>query len=220
MNLLKNILTRPILVILILILFWSSFIFFNLNSSENFSRVSAIVSLLILLISLLFIGFQKKWVKLILSSLLYLISFAFIVLFLGLMMMTNYSPEIDSEVGDTEFYKKEIKKRTGIEVPQDFKLIAKIDTIRYMGMEGEYDAECLYYAPSNSITNFEKKIKSNSKFKKLEITEALNSGSDRLNFKDLDFKSFSKWYVYDENGSFTIKIAIKKDAIYYDAFYY
>lgn len=220
MNLLKNILARPVLVILILILFWSSFIYFNLNSNENLSKFSAIGSLLILLISLLLIGFEKKWIKLIFSSLVYLIFFAVIVLFLGLMMMTNYSPEIDSEVGDTEFYKKEIKKRTGIEVPQDFKLIAKIDTIRYMGMEGEYDAECLYYAPSNSIINFEKKVKSNSKFKKFEITEALNSISNRFNFKNLDLKSFSKCYVYEEEGRFTITIAFKKDAIFYDAFYY
>jgi hypothetical protein len=167
MNVLKNILSKPLLVIIFLILFWSSFIYFNLNAIENFSRFSAIGSLLILLFSLVLIGFQKKWIKLIVSSLLYIAFFCVTGIILAMWSISD--PELNSEIGDAVFYKKEIKYRTGVDVPQDFKLSAQIDTIHYMGMEGEYDAECLYYAPNSSISNFEKKIKSNSKFKKLEI---------------------------------------------------
>ena len=216
MNVLKNILSKPLLVIIFLILFWSSLIYFN--ASENFIKISIIASLIIILVSLGLIGFQKKWIKLIVSTLLYIAFFCVIVFIFSIWLI--FDPENNSEIGDAVFYKKEIKYRTGVDVPQDFKLSAQIDTIHYMGMEGEYDAECLYYAPNSSISNFEKKIKSNSKFKKLEITEALDSNSVRLNYKDLDLKSFSKCYVYDEVGRFTIKIALKKDAIFYDAFYY
>jgi hypothetical protein len=216
MNVLKNILSKPLLVIIFLILFWSSLIYFN--ASENFIKISIIASLIIILVSLGLIGFQKKWIKLIVSTLFYIAFFCVIVFIFSIWLI--FDPENNSEIGDAVFYKKEIKYRTGVDVPQDFKLSAQIDTIHYMGMEGEYDAECLYYAPNSSISNFEKKIKSNSKFKKLEITEALDSNSVRLNYKDLDLKSFSKCYVYDEVGRFTIKIAFKKDAIFYDAFYY
>jgi len=218
MKIVKNILEKPLLVILILILFWSLFIYFNLNSLENISRLSVIGSLLILLFSLVLIGFQKKWIKLIVSSLLYIVLFSVFAFFF--LLWTISDPETNFEIGDSAFYKEEIKFRTGVDVPQDFKLSAQIDTIHYMGMEGEYDAECLYYAPSNSISNFEKKINSNPNFKKLEISEAFDSTSVRLNYKELDFKSFSKWYVYQEDGRFTITIAFKKDAIFYDAFYY
>lgn len=218
MRIVKNILEKPLLVILILILFWSSFIFFDLNPIAYFSRISALASLLILLLSLVLIGFQKKWIKLIFSSLLYIVFFSVVTLFFAIWTMVD--PETNSEIGDVVFYKKEIKRSTGVDVPQDFTLTAKIDTIHYMGMEGEYDAECLYSAPSRSISNFEKKIKSNPNFNELEISEALNSNSVRLNYKDLDFKSFSKLYVYEEDGRFIITIAFKKDAIFYDAFYY
>ncbi len=219
MKFVKNILEKPLLVILILILFWSLFIiFFDLNPDAYFSRISAIASLLILLLSLVLIGFQKKWIKLIFASLLYIVFFSVITLFFALWTLVD--PETNSEIGDAEFYKKEIKSRTGVDVPQDFALSAKIDTIHYMGMEGEYDAECLYAAPIKSISNFEKKIKSNPNFNELKISEAFDSTSVRLNYKELDFNSFTKCYVYKEDGRFTITIAFKKNAVYYDAFYY
>jgi hypothetical protein len=216
MNALKNILLKPLPVILILFSFWSLLIYFN--ASENFIKISIIASLLIILVSLGLIGFQKKWIKLILSSLVYFVFFWVIVLVFSISLI--FDPNNNSEIGDAVFYKKEIKNRTGVDVPNNFSLTAKIDTIRYIGIEGEYDAECLYLAPKNSISSFEKKIKSNPNFNELEISEAFDSTSVRLNYKELDFKSFSKWYVYEEDGRFTITIAFKKDAIFYDAFYY
>jgi hypothetical protein len=216
MNALKNILLKPLLVILILFSFWSLLIYFN--ASENFIKISIIASLIIILVSLGLIGFQKKWIKLIFTLSLYIVLFSVGTLFFA--FWTIFDPETNSEIGDAVFYKQEIKRRTGVDVPNNFALTAKIDTIRYMGMEGEYDAECLYYAPSNSIRSFEKKIKSNPNFKEHEMSEAFDSTSVRLNYKELDFKSFSKWYVYQEDGRFTITIAFKKDAIFYDAFYY
>ena len=216
MNALKNILLKPLLVILILFSFWSLLIYFN--ASQNFIKISIISSLIIILVSLGLIGFQKKWIKLILSTLVYIVFFCVIVFIFSIWLI--FDPEINSEIGDAVFYKQEIKSRTGFDVPNNFTLTAKIDTIHYMGMEGEYDAECLYSAPNNSIRSFEKKIKSNPNFKELEISEAFDSTSIRLNYKELDFKSFSKCYVYEEDGRFTITIIFKKDAIFYDAFYY
>ncbi len=216
MDVLKNILLKPLLVFLILFSFLSSLIYFNAN--QNFIKISIIVSLLILLISLILIGFQKKWIKLIFTLSLYIVLFSVGTLFFA--FWTIFDPETNSEIGDAFFYKQEITRRTGVDVPNNFTITAKIDTIRYMGMEGEYDAECLYSAPNNSIRSFENKIKSNPNFKKHEMSEAFDSTSVRLNYKELDFKSFSKWYVYEEDGRFTITIAFKKDAIFYDAFYY
>lgn len=214
----KNILAKPFLFIPIIIVLWTVIVLFEINPVKYY-KLFFIMTSISLLSSLLVIGFQKKWLKLIYSSFLYLILFIVIGLFTALSNLGDFGPEFSKEIGNDEFYRKEIKNRTSIEIPSSFRLTEKIDTIRYMGFEYEYVAICIYKGPSNSIDSFKKKIKNNKNFK--QITDS----SDRtvnvtLENKTIDLSSYDSWYIYEDLGRFKIKVSFSKDAMYYDAFYY
>jgi hypothetical protein len=89
-----------------------------------------------------------------------------------------------------------------------------------MGMENEYDAECLYKGTSSSINKFEKSIKSQKEFKQIKELDTYPSKVvSEKNFKLKDLKSV---YVKESDGRYTVHVAFDKSQtkFYYKAYYY
>lgn len=212
MKALITILERPYLVVLIATLI----AFLSLQIDVFYCLVLTGV---IFTTSIIYTISQKKWSRLTSSILGY---FAFLVLWIGFILFKGFYDELkpEVEIGDSDFYLNEILTSSNIKIPKDLKIISKLDTITYIGIEDEYDAECLYTGPSRLIIKLENNIISNKEFSKAKElvqypTEVLNSDNFNLN----DLKSV---YIKDVEGRSVIYIAFNKDnsKLYYSAFYY
>jgi hypothetical protein len=103
---------------------------------------SIICIVIIFGVSIIYTIVQKKWLRLFLSILGY---FAFFVSWAVIPFFKGFSEELKpvKEIGDLKFYSQEILKTTKLEITDELKIISKLDTIVYVGIEDEYDAACL-----------------------------------------------------------------------------
>jgi energy-coupling factor transporter transmembrane protein EcfT len=211
MKIIRAILDRPLIVMLI------TTIIALIYSDGNRYALGIICAIFI--ISIIYTVFQKKWLRLVLSVLGYILFFIFwfiMILFKG--FSDELKPEI--ETGDSNFYSKEISKSLNLKVPEDLKIISKIDTIVYMGMENEYNAECLYTGSKKIILELENNILAKKEFIKINELDAYPTKvltQDNFNLNEL--KSV---YKKESEGSYIIYIAFNKNytKFYYSAFYY
>lgn len=206
---------KPFLILLILLVFWTVFLIFGEPSSSNILYLS-IFSGFLLFTSFLVIAFQKKWIKILYTFILYSISFILIISFF---ILSSVFDKDNYSLGDKDFYLTEVKGTTGL-ILNNLKIINKIDTIRYIGMEGEYDAECLFIGERGQIIEFENQIKRNIKFDKIKNVNIKSGFDTRLNIRDLRDYKFLSWYEYEDDGRFEVQIAFGDNTIYYKAIHY
>jgi energy-coupling factor transporter transmembrane protein EcfT len=168
-------------------------------------------------ISLIYMLIQKKWLKLILSFLGYI---AFFILFVVFMAMSeSMKPQIS--MGDQDFYKNEISNTLNLEIPSQLKLVAKTDTIYFIGPGGgDYNAECLYEGSKKSIAQLERKISGQKTFAKIDMLEAYPT--EVLNNKNFDLLELESVYRLQEDGRYIIHVAFNKSRtkFYYKASHY
>jgi energy-coupling factor transporter transmembrane protein EcfT len=180
---------RPLLVILIS-LFAAGFI--------NDNTYAGIIICVLLLISLILIYGENKRLKFGLAIGLYSL-----LLFLACIYVLLFTPK--KEIANQEFYSNEIIRTTGLNISSDLKLISKVDTITYVGAEGEYDAECLYEGSKKAISKLRATIISDKSFSKvIDLEEfqpkVLTAGN--VNRKDL-----SPVFRKEEDGFYVVYVA-------------
>jgi hypothetical protein len=209
MRIIKKIIGNPLWILLFV-----TTITFAIPKEFTLEKDIAIVSFMG--ISLLLLIFNRQWVQLILGFLCYCIFFVSII-FLSIfdsIAEPNYS------IGDKRFYREEIFKTSKVQIPDQLNLIAKIDTIFYGGMEGEYDAECLYSGNSKAIIKLEKHISSQKDFIKVEdLDEFPTKVITKNNFKLSDFNSI---FRKENDGHYVVHIAFNRNhtRFYYKSWYY
>lgn len=212
MEVIKSILNKPYLVVLIAA-------FIAIVTPNRYSFYSLAVIFIIFTVSIIYTIIQKKWLRLFLSF------FGFLVFFIawtGFSLVKGLSNDLEPEVeiGDSKFYKNEINKSSNLKIFSELKLISKLDTIKKIGMGGDYDAECLYTGPHKLITKLENEVISQKEFKKvkkIEDTQTTNLKENNFNLKEL--KSL---YKKESEGFCIIYIGFTKDnsKLYYSAYYY
>jgi energy-coupling factor transporter transmembrane protein EcfT len=183
---------------------------------EEFVYYSVFMVCLAFIISIIIKIVKREWAKTFLSSMAFLFFFV-IWAFFGLMAYLS-SPRIT--IADHEFYSNEISKTVGLIVPKELKLVSKLDTIVFMGMEGEYDAECLYSGPEKIILDLEQKIRRREGFVKVnELGNYPTSVIKTNNFSVNDIKSI---YKKEDFGRYIIHVAVDKNSskLYYSAMHY
>ena len=95
-------------------------------------------------------------------------------------------------VGNREFYVSEIFKSSGIEIPEELILVAKLDPIVLIGVESEYNAECIFEGSSKIIKELERKIKKNTNFIKVDKLD--NYPTELINPDNFSVKSIKSIY--------------------------
>jgi hypothetical protein len=209
MKILKSFFGNPIWIILLV-----TIIAFAISSQFMMEKSIAICSLMG--ISLLVLMFNRQWLRLILGFWGYCIFLVSSVFF----SMFDSLTEPNYEIGDRKFYREEINKTSKVQIPDKLNLIAKIDTIFYGGMEGEYDAECLYSGNSKAIIKLEKHISSQKDFIKVEdLDEFPTKVITKNNFKLSDFNSI---FRKENDGHYVVHIAFNRNhtRFYYKSWYY
>ena len=212
MKFIKTILDRPYLVILITaiiaLVFPDIYILYSLG-----------LIFVLFAISIVYTITQKKWLRLTLSILGY---FVFFVLWTGFVLFKGVSDDLKPqiEIGDSKFYSNEILKSANLKIPNDLKIISKLDTIVYMGFEKEYDAECLYAGSKKLIIELENNIISNKDFRKVNQLEKYPTKV--LNRDNFNLNEIKSVYKKEAEGRYILYIAIDKSysKLYYSAFYF
>jgi energy-coupling factor transporter transmembrane protein EcfT len=212
MKIIKSILDRPYLVLLIAALIALIF-------PTSYFVYSMVIIFVIFATSAIYTIVQKKWLRLILSVFGFL---GFFMVWLGIIFFKGFSDELKPQIqiGDSKFYSNEIANSTNLNISNKFKLLSKLDTIVYMGLENEYDAECLYTGSTSSILELEKNISSQKEFSKIEELE--NYPTKVITMNNFNLKDIKSVYKKESEGSFKIYIAFDKNnsKFYYSAFYY
>ncbi len=95
------------------------------------------------------------------------------------------------DIGNDKYYRNEISDRSDLNLPENLTLIAKIDTVHHMGPGGsDYSAGCIYQGSKSSISELQRSISRNKKFKivkeNIEIPESFSfeskSSKNRMEF--------------------------------------
>lgn len=211
MKIIKTILDKPWVVMLI------TAVIALIYSEGNVYALGIICAIFV--ISIVYTIFQKRWLRLFLSVLGYSLIFIFwfiIILFKG--FSDELKPEI--EIGDSKFYSKEISKSSNLIVPEDLKIISKIDTIVYMGMENEYNAECLYKGSKKIILEVENNILAKKEF--IKINKLDSYPTKVLTQDNFNLNELKSVYKKESEGRYIIYFAFNKSntKFYYSAFYY
>jgi energy-coupling factor transporter transmembrane protein EcfT len=212
MEVIKSILNKPYLVVLLAA-------FIAIVTPNRYSFYSLAVIFTIFTVSIIYTIIQKKWLRLFLSFLGF---FGFFIAWIGFIFIIGFSNDLkpEVEIGDAKFYKNEIKKSSNLKIFKELKLISKLDTIKYIGMGGDYDAECLYTGPRKLIIDLEEEVISQKEFnkvKEIEDTQTTNLKENNFNLKEL--KSL---YKKESEGGCIIHIGFDKNnsKLYYSAYYY
>lgn len=212
MKVIKSILNKPYLVILFAILI--AFLTPDKYGFYSFALIGIIFT-----ISIVFSIIQKKWLRLFLSILGYLFFFiAWIALVIAEGFSNDLKPRV--EIGDEKFYKNEIENSSNIKILPGLKMVSKLDTIKYIGMGGDYDAECLYTGPSKLISKLEEEVVSQKEF--IKIIKKEDFPTINLNEYDLNLTELKSVYKKEVEGYCNIYIGFDNNnsKIYYSAIYY
>jgi energy-coupling factor transporter transmembrane protein EcfT len=212
MKIIKSILDRPYILVLI------AFVI-SLVTPDRFSFYSVVMICVIFFISIIYTIVKKKWLRLFLSIIGF---FVFLAVWMIFLLLKGLSEELTPivKIGDEKFYSNEIAKSSNLRIPNGLKIISKLDSIIYVGIENEYDAECIYSGPSKLITELENDIISNKDFSKVDQLENYpTSVTSQGNFNLKELKSV---YKKVSEGSFIIYFAFDKSnsKVYYSASYY
>jgi len=211
MKIIKNFFYRPYLVILIAIII-------TLIFPERYILHSLVLICVFFTISIIYLLIQKKWLRFTLSVLGY---FFFIILWVLFQLSASFGDAYtnpETKIGDSKFYSNEILNNTNIKMPKDLKIISKLDTIVYMGIEGEYNAECLYSGSKNLILELENKINTNKEFKKVDQLQVYPTNI--LSQENFNINELKSVYKKESEGRYIIYIAFSNTKLYYSAFYY
>jgi energy-coupling factor transporter transmembrane protein EcfT len=212
MKIIKTILDRPYLVIFI------AFII-ALVIPDSYSFYSLAMVCLIFITSIIYTIIEKKWLRLFLSFLGF---FAFLLAWMSFIFLKGFNDELTPivKIGDEKFYSNEILKSSDLRIPNGLKIISKLDSIIYVGIENEYDAECIYTGPSKLITELENDIISNKDFSKVDQLE--NYPTRVISQYNFNLKELKSVYKKESEGSFIIYFAFDKSnaKVYYSANYY
>lgn len=186
---------------------------------KDYVFYSIICIVIIFGVSIIYTIVQKKWLRLFFSILGY---FAFFVSWAVILFFKGFSEELKlvKEIGDSKFYSQEILKTTKLEITDELKIISKLDTIVYVGIEDEYDAACLYEGPKKSIKELESAIISDKDFSQVDRLDNYPTNViNKQNFRLDDIKSI---YRKESEGRFIVYVAFNKSRtkFYYDASYY
>jgi hypothetical protein len=184
--------------------------------SGPYYKIITIFICTFLAISILYTLMQRKWLLALTGIFLY-VGYMFCLSFLIIIVGTIMG---HSSVVDEAFYSSEINSTTNLTIPKDLHLISKKDTIYYVGIENEYDAECLYEGPKETIMALENNLKmqtgisSNDQLPDLSETE--------INLSKFKKKDIGTSYSTSKEGSYDIDIAFNKEKtrMYYSARYY
>ncbi len=212
MKIIKSILDRPFLVILIALII-------ALIIPDKYSFYSLVLICLIFTVSIIYTIIEKKWLRLFLSFLGF---FFFLLAWISFIFLKGFGEELKPvfQKGDEEFYKHEIEKSANLKILPELKILMKQDSIVYVGIEDEYDAECLYTGPSKLIVDLEKKLISQNDFVKVSQLDYYPTNIiTEKNFKLVELKSV---YKKVSEGDCIIYIAFDKkhSKFYYSAKYY
>jgi energy-coupling factor transporter transmembrane protein EcfT len=200
MKIIKSILDRPYLLILVAFLI-------TIMPLREYVFYSIIFIVIIFGISILYTIIQKKWLRLFFSILCY---FAFFISWAVIIFFRGFSEEFKpvKEIGDSKFYSQEILKTTQLGIADELKIISKLDTIVYVGIEDEYDAECLYEGPSKLIKVLESAIISDKEFSKVDKLDNYPSKVvNQQNFRLTDIKAI---YRKESQGRYIVHVAFNK----------
>ena len=215
MKIIKTILEKPYLLVLIALII----AFATIDASWRIVFFSVAVIFSIFIAAIIYTIIQKKWLRLLLSTLSFI---AFLIVWLGFIFFKGFTDELKPlvEVGDFNFYKNEIAKSSNLKILPSLKMLSKLDTIVYMGIENEYDAECLYYGPSKLIIDLEKEVISQKEFNKVSNLE--NYPTKIITEKNFNLNELRSVYKKESQGRYIIYIAFNKNnsKFYYSAFYY
>jgi energy-coupling factor transporter transmembrane protein EcfT len=212
MKIIKTILDKPYLVILIAAII-------TLVSPNKYFLYSIGIISVVFSISIIYSIVQKKWLRLVLSCLSYIV---FFILWMVFVFFKGYSDDVKPqiEISDSKFYANEILKSTNLKLPNGIKIIAKLDTIVYTGIENEYDAECLYVGTEKIMIELENSIISRKDF--IKVSELEKYPTRVLTQNNFNLNELKSVYKKESEGSFIIFIAFDKSysKFYYSALYY
>lgn len=184
-----------------------------------FTSYSILIILFICLLlssSILLALFQGKWRLALYSFLLQM------GIFFGCYVLAGFLWLLcpGRDIGDADFYSNEIYNRTHLSIPKELKLISKIDTIGYGGIEHEYEAECLYQGPKHVIEALEDSLKVQPGISNNE--GPIDLSKSVINLSQFKKKDIGSSYSMSSEGSYNIDIAFNKQKtkMYYSAYYY
>lgn len=207
MTLLKKFLDRPYLSALLSLALALLMPFEQLN--KTFILISSIS-----LFTLIYTAVQKKWMKLLLY---FFVFFGVFLIWIVVIFVKGEEGVTGSNVviGDTGFYKDEIYENAQIKIIPTLKFLSKVDTIMYFGIEGEYDAECLYTGSKESISKLHEEISSNKEFRRISKLE--NYPTKIISKDNFNINELGSVYKKESVGRCIICIAFDMG---YSKFYY
>lgn len=184
---------------------------FNILYYQYFISCLFIFSLIIILKA-------EGWLKFILKAIMY--SIVSLVIFIFLVIAEFVKPNYT--ITDEQFYRNEIFYTTKIDLSNTLSIEEKIDTIKYFGIEEEYDAECIFRGPKKEISLLKKEIeKSHNYIKEKEAIDLDKMFDISLPQKStLNFQNKMNWYRLEKEGSYRVYIAFNGNKMFYHSIHY
>lgn len=172
MNIIRSIITKPLFTsFCIIATLGLSLIAFNYDGFiANLGLVLVGVAIIIMIASVVFTIWLKKWGRLI----IYLLIHAFlIIVYVFAVFIIAFAPELSPKVmiGDKQFYNEHFERHTSL---QNTKLdvYCKQDTIIGIGPGGgDYSAICIFQVNENQVKEIENRFSNDTNFVKLDISE-------------------------------------------------
>jgi hypothetical protein len=195
-------LTNITLVYLLLVVIW----FLNIYQVIS---TTLFITLFIIIpsISLILFIIKKEW-KLF-FNLIFTLPIFIIAVIIFTIITDFYKPNIT--IADANFYKSEIYDNTKIKLTNSDSIIYKLDTIRYSGNEGEYDAFCFIKTTKKSSAIYKKQLSSNRDFNK---NTTLPFGKSVFDISEIKANEFGEKYSCEIEGSRCTVIQFSKNGEY------
>jgi energy-coupling factor transporter transmembrane protein EcfT len=185
---------------------------------------AAIFAGLYSIIQLLIYIYKTNWIKV--SLYVFITGIIFIINWI--VFQIYFGAAIDNyDIGNDNWYKDEIKTMTKLDLTDETKIIYRIDTIRYRGIEGEYTAECLIVGPSTKLKEYAKILINDSTFSKTTESGKNYSSNQNDNYGTINKSKFDKETIITSftkhvEGRYYLSIAFnqKYTKMIYNASYY
>lgn len=211
-----NLFATTLLVIALAIVI--GFLLPRISLPRNYTFISISI---IFLLSLIAIIIKRKWLKFFLSLFGYFFFLLLLLLFYADQQLMNES--LMSGIGNEEFYRSEILNSSDLVLPDNLTMIAKIDTIHYIGPGGgDYEAGCIYQGSHENISKIQKSISRNKKFKLVKEEVTLSELFSFVSTPPKKNISFTSVYKYENEGCCNFEFAFDKTKtrMYFYEFYY
>jgi energy-coupling factor transporter transmembrane protein EcfT len=211
-----NLFAVPLLVIALAIVI--GFLFHRILIPAQYTLLFICI---IFLLSLIAIIIKRKWLKFFLSLFGYFVFLFILIFFYGMNQLSNQS--IRPEIVNDEFYSNEILECTDLVLPEKLTMIAKIDTIHYIGPGGgDYEAGCIFQGSQENISKIQKSISRNKKFKLVKEEVTLPESFSFVSKTPQKNMSFTSVYKYENEGCCNFEFAFDKTKtrMYFYEFFY